>query len=240
MAGPLARFARRIREKTENNAAPPVLIAALGDSVTQGCFANGVMDFEAVYHHQWWKRLARRYPRCTFSVLNLGVGGQSAPAGLARFADQLLPHHPDLTLLGFALNDAGAGLRGLEAYRKTMDELMGRILGEAGSDLIVLTPNFIASRDNPRVHPDHRQLGYVEKLVPLQTGGVLARYAGVLRELAAARGAAVADVYALWESWEKGGMDPTDRLENGLNHPDREAHRAVADLLDSMMAELVP
>ena len=93
-------FHQRIAEKKANMAAAPVLIVALGDSVTHGIMELNVIDQQAVYHHQLWKMLIARHPSCVFSVLNAGVGGDNAPGALnAKLRDELLNREIFETLL---------------------------------------------------------------------------------------------------------------------------------------------
>ena len=92
----LARFRQRIREKAVDPSAPPVLIVALGDSVTQGFMEERRFDFEAVYHHRLKQLLEARYPQTTFSVVNAGCGGESLPGGARRLDRDVLRHQLDL------------------------------------------------------------------------------------------------------------------------------------------------
>ena len=67
--------------------------------------------------------------------------------------------------------------------------------------------------------------------VSRQTTGVVAAYAQAIRDVAAAGGAALADVYAKWEAFEKSGVDVTLRLCNGINHPDAGMHDMAAQVI---------
>lgn len=50
MNDPLERFFRRIKDKALDVSQPPVLIVALGDSVTQGCMELGRLDPAVIFH----------------------------------------------------------------------------------------------------------------------------------------------------------------------------------------------
>ena len=102
----MVRFHRRLREKTENPWEPPVLIVAFGDSVTQGLTSIDVQVHDEVYHQRFKRRLESHYPACTFSVINAGVSGQTAPGALHLVNRDIVRHQPDLTIVGFGLNDA--------------------------------------------------------------------------------------------------------------------------------------
>lgn len=227
---PMGRFHARILEKARDNGTAPVLVVALGDSVTQGCMDEGRMNFEAVYHHRVQRLLEARHPGTTFSVINAGIGGESAPGGLKRLDRDVIRHQPDLVIVGYGLNDSCAGDRaGLDAFRETLAALVGRIRRETQADALLLTPNMMAARDNAAV--PERWKPAIGMFVSRQTTGVVAAYAQAIREVAEAGGAALADVYAKWEELEKSGVDVTLRLCNGINHPDAGMHDMVARVI---------
>lgn len=226
----LARFHARILEKARDNGTAPVLIVALGDSVTQGCMDPGRMDFEAVYHSRVKRALEALHPETTFSVLNAGIGGESAPGGLKRLDRDVIRHQPDLVIVGYGLNDSCAGDRaGLGAFREALSAIVGRIRRETQADVLLLTPNMMAARDNAAV--PERWKPVIGMFVSRQTTGVVAAYAQAIRDVAAAGGAALADVYAKWEAFEKSGVDVTLRLCNGINHPDAGMHDMAAQVI---------
>ncbi|MCE9591103.1 MAG: hypothetical protein K8S99_11320 [Planctomycetes bacterium] len=224
----LNHFHARIAEKTAAMAAAPVLIVALGDSVTHGIMALNEIDQLAVYHHQLWRMLIEKYPGCVFSVINAGVGGDSAPGGLARLNRDVVRHQPDLVIVGYALNDACGGPENLPAFERAMAELVTRIRAETQADVVLLTPNFMNTRDSDLVAAEHRKVGIVERFMKVQGDGVLARYAHAIRDLGGRLGVPVADVYARWEELARRGVDTTAMLTNGLNHPNAEGHRMTA------------
>lgn len=227
---PLERIHERIREKAIDNQASTVFVVALGDSVTQGCMEPERMDPDAVYHNRLKKLLERRYPATTFSVLNAGIGGESAPGGLRRLARDVTSRRPDLVLVGYGLNDAcGGGMAGLEAFRAAMAEIVDRIERETQADVLLITPNMMATRDNDAV--PERWKPVIGQFVDAQNSGLLAVYAQTIRDLAAARGTALADVYSRWEALVKSGVDTTSRLSNGINHPDAGMHDMAAQII---------
>jgi len=85
------------------------------------------------------------------------------------------------------------------------------------ADVILLTPNFMAAHDNPRISDRHRQ--FADTIIGRQNDGTLKSYVDALRDLARALDVPVADVYAEWEKMAAAGLDFTARLSNGLNHP---------------------
>jgi lysophospholipase L1-like esterase len=232
----LDRLRRRIEEKSADLRARPVTIVALGDSVTAGIFELQTYDFGAVYHARLKRLLEARWPRCIFNVLNVGIGGDSAPGGLARLEQDVIPHNPDLVTIAFGLNDSGGDEAGRARFADALRGI-GRSLQErTEADLVFLTPSFMNSRDaGDAVAPCHREGDLPAKFAKRQNSGLLAHYADEIRTVAAEFDCPVADVYAAWEELAANGIDTTAMLANGLNHPTREAHQIPADLLMALI-----
>ena len=225
----LTKFAKRLEDKGS------VIIVAFGDSVTQGATSMRMRDPESVYHNQLKKLLENRYPDVTFSLINSGIGGDKASDGLARIDRSVIRFSPDLVLIEFGLNDSVKhGLAGLRKFKLTMVEIVRRIEQQTEADIVLLTPNFLATSDNRNVHEEHRQKGYAETLPKIQNDGVLARYAQALRDVGAACDVPIADVYSVWERISD-AVDTNTLLANGLNHPDAEGHRIAAETVMALI-----
>ena len=226
----MRRFWRRVAEKGRVWSDPPVLVAALGDSVTQGWMETGCLDAESVYHTRLQRLLERRHPHTTFSTVNAGCGGETASGGLARLDRDVIRHQPDLVLVAYGLNDAvSAGLDGLQAFRETVEAIVDRVRTGGEADLLLVTPNMMLTRLHPGIEPRWRAAA--PRMLAAQQGGVLAAYAEVLRGVARERATGLADVYAAWERLTRAGEDTTARLVNGLNHPDRGMHALAAETM---------
>jgi lysophospholipase L1-like esterase len=233
---PLSRLRQRIAEKTADRSAPPILIVALGDSVTQGVMGYNDIAHEYVYHARFRRGLEDRYPLCTFSVINAGVDGQTAADGRQRLHRDVLRYDPDLVLISFGPNDAV--LRGRDqvpAFGDDLRSMVESIRRETQADVVLLTPNRMASHDNDRVPTVYRK--YVEIIVRVQTDGTLDRFAEEIRRVGESRRVPVADVYRAWCQLEADGVDTTAMLINGLNHPAAADHRIAADLLLKLVDE---
>ncbi|MDX9980846.1 MAG: GDSL-type esterase/lipase family protein [Lentisphaeria bacterium] len=228
----LERLRHRIQEKSADMHARPVTIAALGDSVTAGVFERVDYDFAAVYHARLKRLLEARWPQCIFNVLNVGVNGDSAPGGLARLERDVVPHQPDLVIIAFGLNDSGGGEAGRGRFADALRGIARALRERTEAELLFLTPSFMNSRDaGDAVAPNHRAANLPALFAERQNSGLLAHYAGEVRAVAAEFGCPVADVYRAWEKLAQAGADTTAMLANGLNHPDREAHRIPAELI---------
>ena len=97
---------KKIRAKQADLFAPPVAIAFLGDSVTQGCFevyltsegaVQTVFEPESGYAADVRKLFALLYPGVPVQFINAGISGDNAPSGLQRLERDVLAYHPDLT-----------------------------------------------------------------------------------------------------------------------------------------------
>lgn len=240
-ARPLARFYARIQEKARDVTAPPVLIVAFGDSVTQGFTRANTLEPRAVFHHRLKEGLEAAHPLTTFSVVNAGVAMDTATDGFGRLERDVTRHQPDLVLLAFGLNDAvGLGhavgsLVGIPAFRRALHSSIDIIRGRTESDIILLTPNFMLTTDGPHIDAESR--AFVPTLLALQGEGVVAAYAEAIREVAQSSRVPVADVYRAWEELAVAGRDTNVLLANGLNHPSAEAHEMTAKLILRLIAE---
>lgn len=214
---------------------PPVTIGFLGDSVTQGCFElvpcfsesgeltyNTIFETEASYSAKLRTILNKFYPKAQINIVNAGISGDRAPGGLSRMERDLLPYHPDLTVVCFGLNDSGSGDAGLQQYHDALVSIV-RKLKEAGSEVILMTPQPICARK-------HAQL-QIESLRPtMQTlvenfhNGAFERYIQQMRAVAQEENVPLCDVYAKWMALYHSGVDITELLANYLNHPIRDMH----------------
>ncbi len=229
------RLLARIKEKSEDNSAAPVLIAALGDSVTQGRMKIDVFDFKHVYHNVLKGLLERKFPRATFNVINAGVDGESAAGGLKRLRRDVLRHSPDLVVIGFCLNDSCKGREKLDEYRENLKAIFNGVKNGCDAEILALTPNFMADRKTRRIAKAH--MIHADRIIATRNDGTLKAYAAALKETAAACGVPVADVYAKWEALAASGEDTTSMLVNGLNHPDAKRHRLAAmTIMDALFA----
>ncbi len=213
---------------------PPVTIAVLGDSVTQGCFECsfnpavgyfGPCEYENSYGAKLVAFLHLLYPTAQINLINAGVGGDSAPGGLGRFDRDVAPYHPDLVIVGFALNDSGRGPDGLADYQTALDGIFDKVAA-LGAECILLTPNCMNDRVSPYLTED-TMIATAKAFLHVE----LDLYVNAAREVAARHGIPVCDVYARWQAWQAAGVNVTELLSNKLNHPIRELHMVTAYLL---------
>ena len=119
------KIADKIARKNHalNDSRQPVIVC-LGDSVTQGCFEcysqNGELRTICEERENYGEKLKRLlqlcFPFAPVTVVNAGISGGRAKAGLKRLERDVLSYSPDLVVVCFGLNDATAGEEGLEEY----------------------------------------------------------------------------------------------------------------------------
>ncbi len=240
------RIVKKLAAKVaDNGAAPAVTMAFLGDSVTQGCFELlpradagfvNCHDRQHVYHTCLQQILSVLYPSVPVNIINAGVAGKDAAHGLARLERDVLDHKPDLTVVCFGLNDCGAEERGISQYTEALDKIFDR-LEEAGSEIIFMTPNMMATHVSPLLTEPLFQ-DIAGKIADRQERGVLDRYLDSAKALCHSRGIPVCDCYAKWKLLQASGVDTTELLSNKINHPTRQMHWLFAyELVKTMLEE---
>jgi lysophospholipase L1-like esterase len=147
-AGKMPRLEAMTR-RLQTNA--PIRVLAIGSSSTQGI---GASTAARTYPAQLKGDLEKRWPKAQFSVINAGIGGETAAATLDRLERLLASQKFDLVIWQLGTNDAVKGddpkrfreltLRGIAAARA------------AGNDLILLDPQY---------YPGIRDLAEYERFV---------------------------------------------------------------------------
>lgn len=227
------------------SAHPPATLGFLGDSVTNGIFEvypctdeNGdfavsdVCDQDKGYVACLRSLLHLLYPRAQLNIINAGVSGDKAPNAYTRLDRDLIPYHPDLTIVCFGLNDVTFGMEKLADYKNALLGITQRLLDD-GSDVIMMTPPMPAVYRHPLVpEPFH---DVAEMYSSLYKNGTVHAYMQAVRDVAAEKGVRLCDCFAKWERMYNSGVDTTKLLSNLLNHPVRELQPLIAhSLLDTI------
>lgn len=213
-----------------------MLVVAFGDSVTQGMTAFGEQTHDGVYHARFKRLLEAQYQLGTFSVINAGVSGQTAPGALSLIDRDVIRFQPDLTLVAFGLNDAWNGHAGIQMFVDAMNTIVSRVSSETESDVVLLTPNFMNTRVPSQATGEERSA--FRASARLQNEGVLAVYAQAVRDVAREFNVLCADVYSAWKELANRGEDIDSMLSNGMNHPTPEAHTIPAELLMRVVTDI--
>ena len=147
----------------------------------------------------------------------------------------MLAYKPDLVIVSFGTNDAGAGLPGLEQYKNSLDGIFSK-LKEKGCDVIFLSSvlkNVYVS--NKLTDPTLREIAAQQ--VTLVEQDMDAIYFDEAKKLCDKYGFLFCDCHAKWKKMRENGVDTTVLLSNHLNHPIRELHWLFATSLVEMIFE---
>ena len=127
-----------------------LVIVAIGSSSTQGV---GASDQAHTYPALLAEELRRRWPRMAVTVVNKGVGGETAEQMLARFTRDVLPYHPQLVIWQTGSNQVLVS-EDVQGYEKTVREGIAR-LKATHMDIILMDPQYA-----PRVlgRPQHQAI----------------------------------------------------------------------------------
>ena len=221
-----------------------VMIAFLGDSVTQGCFElykkenNQVATFfdqSSSYERSVADILAMLYPSVPINILNAGISGDTSGRGLLRVERDVLRHEPDLTVVCYGLNDCGLTAESVVTYTENLRGIFGKIL-ENGSELIFMTPNMMNTKVSPHItDPDFIRIA--EGTQVKQNEGHFDAHIESARRLCAEMNIPVCDCYAIWKRLSECGVNTTELLSNKINHPTREMNKMFAyELVRTMLS----
>jgi acyl-CoA thioesterase-1 len=111
----------------------PITIVALGSSSTEGAGASAP---DRTYPARLAEVLRRKWPDAAVTVLNKGVGGQTADAVVARIDADVLDQEPTLVIWQVGTNEV---LRGMDEaqFAALLDEGVRRILASR-ADLVLM------------------------------------------------------------------------------------------------------
>ncbi len=222
---------KQLLESKEYPCSGTPVIAFLGDSVTHGAFecvdggSGCAFDFAAVYHNRLRLMISQKYDWIPISIINAGVAGDNAEGGAQRLERDIISRRPDLCVVCYGLNDVNGEI---DAYKNALREIFER-LKQADIEVLFMTPNMLNTRVSDVVLDELTV--YAEVTAGMQNGGKMDAFMAAAKEVAYECGVVVADAYALWKQMHLSGMDVTELLSNGINHPCREMHGMFAELL---------
>lgn len=175
-------------------------ILFLGDSVT-----HGVRD--GVIESQTFRAIIAQKLKCL--CVDGGVGGDSAPMGLARLEQLLISSRPTHVVIMFGINDAlGPHSATIDEYRDAITQMV-RLCRRYGSWVVLCTPNPL----NGDFYSDNA------KLKP---------YVSAARALTLKLKLKSADIY---QAFAESNLDttPLDQLMQDGQHPNSAGHLLISD-----------
>lgn len=190
-----------------------------GHSVPSGYHKTPqVKPFDS-YPFMVYQGMNERFPTAVINCITTAIGGENAVQGAARFERDVLPYHPDLLFIDYAINDRNLKLEDVEIAWRSMIESAQKYQ----IPLVLLTPT--GTRFNKFSDP----------------ADALAIRAALIRKLAREYKLPLADVSARWAQVLKDGIDPETLLSQGV-HPNREGHAIAAKeilrAIDEMRADV--
>ncbi|HEO72334.1 MAG TPA: FAD-dependent oxidoreductase, partial [Candidatus Hydrogenedentes bacterium] len=195
----------------EAGAKPKPGIVCFGDSITAGGYPEGIAS-----------RLGR------YELINAGVGGNTAPQGLARIDDDVMAHQPEAVVVMFGTNDSvmtgpDAFRTPVDAYEETLRAMVERCMA-AGARVVLCTM--------PPIVPEPYFARHAREHYDAEGGpdAVFARYRDAARRVARETGAVLADINGLLEN------DAEVLLPDGV-HPSPEGERRIAQHLASILRD---
>lgn len=233
----------KMKQKQDSPLSPPVTIAFIGDSITQGCFEvyyktptqlDTVYEYKSAFSTHLREMLALLYPNVQVNIINSGISGDTVRRGLDRLDRDVIRYAPDLVVVGYGANDCNlGGEAGVTAYGEDLRAAFRRIKA-CGAEIIYLTEGPFCTKTSPTIS-DERLKPLAEKFSDLENRGVLGRYFAAGMTVAKEEGVECCDVYSAWKLLERCGVDVTELLANRLNHPSRDMHYYMAvKLLETM------
>lgn len=164
-------------------------IVCFGDSVTVGVPHVALED---TFPRLLERRLnARRGELDRVHCVNSGVGGENTAEGLARFDTAVARHNPVLVIVEFGLNDIR-----YEPEKAIGPEDFARNLGIIHDQARALGAKVLFTTPNPIINAFHAysaNTDYYDRWGGCN--GAVEQYAGIVRGVAAQRGAVLCDVY---------------------------------------------
>ncbi len=133
----LMRIANVMKKAMEGE---PILIGAIGGSITQGASAIGQHRSFSYLVYQWWEAT---FPEAKVEYLNAGEGATGSLFAVHRVKENLLDQEPDFVMIDFSVNDSNSQIE-----KDASESLLRRIL-QADSNPGAL---HIAFTQNPKAN----------------------------------------------------------------------------------------
>ena len=179
-----------------------------GDSLTEGKLSLTVSLLVDSPSHSYPAKLTTllrdRYTSQDITVFNEGFGGERASESYPRFRGALSTHRPEAVLLMHGVNDINATLLpGIQGTANAIEELIKESVRSGHATFVATLPPLGPG-------PKAFCTDCVEPLNDL------------IRDLAAAKGAVLVDVYAAWG-------DRTDLMGADGIHPNEAGYQVIAE-----------
>ncbi|MBW2648742.1 MAG: hypothetical protein JRC53_02840 [Deltaproteobacteria bacterium] len=185
----------------------PVIIVALGDSLTYGWMVDkGYLDFLG-------EMISEEFPDARFSLINCGMPAGTARDGLYRLQENVLGHDPDCVFVQFGLNDAFSGYT-LEEFRDNIEIIIKETGENTASEIVLVTSVCLENRkDNTHVKKYYDQLEELADLYKLP----------------------LVRVHRYWEDRISEGIRFSDLVQSDGVHPVSQGYRLMAEAIMELL-----
>ena len=141
----------------------PIVIAAIGGSVTQGAWASQEDNRYLNRVAAWWRA---RFPGTPLRVVNAGIGGTASNYGALRAGRDLLSQAPDFVIVEFSVNDEWN-----DASVESYEGLVRKILRAPPAPAVLLL--FLADAQGGSAQAQHARVGAWYNLPMVSLGDAL-------------------------------------------------------------------
>jgi lysophospholipase L1-like esterase len=169
-----------------------ITIVGFGDSITAATI--GMSDKDRRWLNILEKKLSAQFPGRGFTVINSGVGGNSARAAMARFKKDVVDKDPDIVILEFGGNNGGLGQPARkvnpEEFKKLLNTYKNGLPSKTKTIVVTFPPildDLHAYGKNPAFKEYFQKTGGIDKAVE--------PYRVLTREFAKANGFPVYDLH---------------------------------------------
>lgn len=133
---------RAVFKKAE--AGKPLVIAAIGGSITQGAWSTSADKNYVSRVFGWWQAT---FPKSKMTLINAGIGQTDSKFGEKRLDKDLLSYKPDFVITEWANNDAGTPeMRA--SYKRVVERIMKSPTHPAVLMLFTMDRKWSNSEDN--------------------------------------------------------------------------------------------
>jgi lysophospholipase L1-like esterase len=183
-----------------------------GDEATLVVFGDSISAGFAVGHgfdHFLREMLTAKYPQALIHMINSGVCGDTSLDGLDRLDWSVISYLPDLVTINFGINDMYWGI-GLGEFKSNLVAVTERIIDGCQSEILLLS-------SEPLVTPHYCH--------------EVQSYYGVVQDVAEEMDVGFVDVYRAWMRRVDCGVALESLILPGLDHPNEEGYRIIAEEL---------
>ena len=145
---------QRIRDKLTTGK-EPIRIVCLGDSATAVQYRIGG---RRAWPDMLKIALNRIFPTAKFEVVNSGTNGDTTGAGLRKFDNDVLAHHPDIVIVFFGANDIV--FTPIEEFQKNLVEMV-TVARKNGAEVVLCSHNNMDDATAERGRSNKKLADYV-------------------------------------------------------------------------------